>query len=111
MDSILTSVKKMLGIQEEYDHFDHDLIFHINSTFSILTQLGVGPSVGFSIFDESSTWSDFISDAQNLELIKTYMYLKVRLIFDPPSTASVIDAYERSIKEMEWRIQVIIDQL
>lgn len=109
MDSILTSVKKMLGIVEEYEHFDADLIMHINSVLSILTQLGVGPSEGFSIKDKTATWNDFLSDAKNLESVKSYVYLKVRLIFDPPLTSSVTEAINRMISELEWRISVAVD--
>ena len=90
MESILTSIKKMLGITEEYEHFDSDLIIHINSVFMILTQLGVGPPSGFSIQDKSTTWKEFISDETKLQLVKSYMHMKVRLIFDPPLSLSLI---------------------
>lgn len=111
MDSILTSVKKMLGIVEEYEHFDADLIMHINSVLSILTQLGVGPVEGFSIKDKTATWSDFLSDSKNLESVKSYIYLKVRLIFDPPLTSSVTEAINRMIGELEWRLSVTADPI
>lgn len=109
MESILTSVKKMLGIVEEYEHFDADLIMHINSVLSILTQLGVGPSEGFSIKDKTATWNDFLSESKNLESVKSYIYLKVRLIFDPPLTSSVSEAINRMISELEWRLSVTAD--
>lgn len=109
MESILTSIKKMLGIVEEYEHFDADLIMHINSVLSILTQLGVGPSEGFSIEDKTATWNDFFSDSKNLESVKSYVYLKVRLIFDPPLTSSVTEAINRMISELEWRLSVTAD--
>lgn len=109
MDSILTSVKKMLGITEEYTHFDQDIIIHINTVFTTLTQLGVGPSSGFSIQDEYAEWSDFIPTGSNLESVKTYVYLKVRLLFDPPASSVVVDAINRSISELEWRISVTVD--
>ena len=108
MESILTSIKKLLGIQEEYTNFDNDIIMHINSTFSTLTQLGVGPSNGFSIKDKSSTWDEFISDTR-LECVKSYIYLKVKLLFDPPSTSAVMDSINRQINEYEWRINVFSD--
>ena len=108
MESILTSIKKLLGIQEEYTNFDNDIIMHINSTFSTLTQLGVGPSNGFSIKDKSSTWNEFISD-NRLECVKSYIYLKVKLLFDPPSTSAVMDSINRQINEYEWRINVFSD--
>ena len=109
MDSILTSVKKQLGIAEDYEHFDPDIIMHINSVFSILNQLGVGPPEGFSISDETSVWTDFIGDSRKLELVKTYVYLKLRLIFDPPTSSAVMDAFKENIAELEWRISVTVD--
>ena len=109
MDSILTSVKKMLGIAEEYDHFDADLIMHINSVLTILGQLGVGPDEGFFIEDDEAEWTDFVSDMSNLQFIKTYVYQKVKLLFDPPQSASAIEALNRSISELEWRINAQVD--
>ena len=110
MESILTSVKKHLGIVEEYDHFDDQLIEHINSAFMILHQLGVGPSEGFKIEDDSSIWSDFIStDGPNIESVKTYIFLKVKLFFDPSDSSAVIEARNRMISELEWRLNVAAD--
>lgn len=107
MDSILTSIKKLLGIAEEYTQFDTDLIIHINSVFMILTQLGVGPEKGFTISDKSKTWSDFISVEDNrFESVKTYVYQKVKLMFDPPTSSIVADAANRIISELEWRLNV-----
>lgn len=103
-DSILTSIKKMLGIVEEYEHFDDDLIMHINSVFSILTQLGVGSSKGFMIEDESANWEEFISDEAKLMLVKSYMLLKVKLLFDPPLSSAVLECYNKQIEEYEWRL-------
>lgn len=108
MESILTSIKKLLGITEEYKHFDEDIIMHINSVFLILTQLGVGPSEGFSIEDEGSTWIDFVPK-NNVELVKSYMYLKVKLLFDPPTSSSVLESTNRMINEFEWRLNVSVD--
>lgn len=108
-DSILTSIKKLLGITEEYEHFDQDIIMHINTVFTILNQLGVGPENGFSISDKTSVWKDFIQDAIKLESVKTYVYLKVRLIFDPPTSSAVADSMNRMISELEWRILVTAD--
>lgn len=108
-DSILAATKKMLGIAEEYEHFDVDLIMHINSVFSILTQIGVGPSMGFMIEDKSSTWEDFISDEATYMLVKSYMYLKVKLIFDPPLSSSVLECYRVQISEYEWRLNVSVE--
>lgn len=106
MESILISIKKMLGITKEYDHFDNDLIMHINSVFMILTQLGVGPSSGFIITGEYETWDTFLPEGQNLEAVKSYMYMKVRLLFDPPSSSIVMECMNRMISELEWRLKV-----
>lgn len=110
MESILTSIKKLLGIAEEYEHFDADIIMHINSVFMTLTQLGVGPSEGFYITDDETVWSDFITDLNKLQAVKTYMYLKVRLVFDSASLGSAtLSAYERQIQELEWRLNVAVE--
>ena len=106
MDNILSSIKKLLGIPTEETAFDSDIIMHINSVFMILNQLGIGPSDGFTISDDYPLWSDFIPDGQNLELVKSYMYMKVRLMFDPPSSSAVLSAMEKSISEFEWRLNV-----
>ena len=104
MDNILSSTKKLLGIPTEENAFDSEIIMHINSVFMILNQLGVGPSGGFSISDDYALWSDFIPDGQNLELVKSYMYMKVRLLFDPPTNSSVLTSIEKTISEFEWRL-------
>ncbi len=109
-ESILTSIKKLLGIEESYEHFDPDIIMHINSVLMVLTQLGLGPSEGFSISDKSKTWADFLGgDCSNLEGVKTYVYMKVRLIFDPPATAALIDSMNRLVNEFEWRLNVMAE--
>lgn len=110
MDSILTSIKKLLGIAEDYEHFDQDIMIHINSAFSVLSQLGVGPKDGFCIDGPDATWSDFLCNDSRLEFVKTYVYLKVKLVFDTQSSSSaVIDAINRQISELEWRINVSVD--
>ena len=109
LESILTSIKKMLGIAEEYEHFDSDLIMHINSVFSILTQLGVGPEEGFMITDKSVVWEDFIPNAVKLQMVKSYVHLKVKLLFDPPLGSAVIEAMNRQISELEWRLNSAVD--
>ena len=109
MESILTSIKKLLGIDAEYTHFDADLIMHINSVFMIMGQLGLGPEEGFSIADESSIWDDYIPNLQNVEAIKSYMHLKVKLLFDPPTSSAVMESYNRMINEFEWRLNVAAD--
>ena len=106
MDNILSSIKKLLGIPAEETAFDSDIIMHINSVFMILTQLGVGPSKGFSIKDENDVWSDFIPEQSSLEAVKSYVYMKVRLMFDPPLSSAVADAINRNISELEWRLNV-----
>ena len=106
IESILVSIKKLLGIAEEYTVFDPDLIMHINSVFMILNQLGVGPSEGFRIEDNSTTWSDYISDTDDLDAVKTYMHLKVKLLFDPPLGSAVMNAMQQSLNELEWRLNV-----
>lgn len=106
MESILTSIKKLLGIAEEYEHFDADIIMHINSVFMVLTQLGLGPSGGFSIFDNEAVWTDFIPDTTRVEAVKSYVYLKVKLLFDPPLSSAVIESTNRMIGELEWRLNV-----
>lgn len=105
-DSILTSIKKLLGISEDYEHFDADIIMHINSVFMILTQLGVGPPDGFSIEDDSSVWSNFIGDSSNIESVKSYVYLKVKLLFDPPLSSAAMEATKQLISELEWRLNL-----
>lgn len=107
MESILTSIKKLLGIAEEYKHFDADIITHINSVFLILTQIGVGPSEGFSIIGENEVWDNFLPDDQkNLLAVKTYVYLKVKLLFDPPASSTLIQSTEKLIAEYEFRLNV-----
>lgn len=109
MESILTSIKKLLGISAEYEHFDQDIIIHINSVFMILTQLGVGPEEGFSISDEDAVWSDFVQGNSLIEAVKSYMYLKVRLLFDPPASSTVMESMNRMINEFEWRLYITVD--
>lgn len=108
-DSILESVKKALGLTEEYAVFDPEIIMYINSTFSTLTQLGVGPEEGFAIEDNTSKWDTFLQGDKRLNSVKSYMYLKVRLIFDPPATSYLISAFEKQAQELEWRLNVKVD--
>ena len=105
-ESILTSIKKLLGIPEDYEHFDQDIIIHINSVFMILNQLGVGPTEEFTSTDKTAVWSDFISDNKKFESVKTYVYMKVRLLFDPPLSSAVMDCINKVTKELEWRLNV-----
>lgn len=109
MESILTSIKKLLGITEEYTHFDADIIMHINSVFMILNQLGVGPAEGFYIEDKTSTWDEYLSDPAQLQAVKSYMHLKVKMLFDPPSSGTVMNSMTQMINEFEWRLNVAVD--
>lgn len=110
MESILRSIRKMIGPDETYTHYDTDLIIHINSVLAVLTQLGVGPSEGFFIQDESATWNDFLGNDPKLEMVKSYVYMKVKLAFDPPSSSAVIDSMNRSISEFEWRTNMAAEE-
>lgn len=105
-DSILLSIKKLLGILEDDQAFDADIIIHINSVFMILQQLGVGPVDGFKIETQEETWDQFIQDDKLLEDVKTYMYLKVRLLFDPPLNSSVLESTKQLISEFEFRLNI-----
>ncbi len=105
-DSILTSIKKLLGITEDYSQFDADIIMHINSVFSTLMQIGIGPKSGFSITGEQETWNDFIGDNKKQQSVISYVYLKVRLLFDPPSSSVLVSAINEQIKEFEWRLSI-----
>ena len=109
-ESILTSIKKMLGPTEDYEHFDPDIIVNINSVFSILTQLGIGPKTGFSIQDKTAVWGDLLQGDGRLEMVKNFVYLRVRLVFDPPQNASLAKVLEDMAKEYEWRITIAADQ-
>ena len=105
-DSILTSTKKILGIEEDYTAFDPDIITHINSVFSTLNQLGLGPMEGFMIQDATATWGDFLLDDPRLNNVKSYVYLRVRILFDPPTTSYLLEAMKEQYKELEWRLSV-----
>jgi hypothetical protein len=105
--SILNSTKKVLGIAEDYTVFDEDIIMHINTAFSTLTQLGVGPAEGFMIEDATAEWDDFITDGDpQYNSVKSYVFLKVSMLFDPPQTSYLITAKEKQIEELEWRLNV-----
>jgi hypothetical protein len=104
--SILTSTKKILGIAGDYTAFDLDILTYINSAFSTLNQLGIGPEAGFMIEDAAPTWDSFIGTDSRLNSVKNYVYLSVRLIFDPPATSFAIEALNQQKKELEWRLNV-----
>jgi hypothetical protein len=104
-NSILLSTKKVLGVADSYTVFDQDIITHINATFNVLYQLGIGPAEGFMIEDATAVWEDFADvPMHQLNLVRTYVFLKVRMLFDPPGTSYLISAYNDQIKEYEWRL-------
>lgn len=107
--SILNSVKHALGILEEYTEFDTDIVMHINSTLMILTQLGVGPSEGFMIEGDTETWEDFMGDDPLFAAVKSYIFIKVRILFDPPQSGAVLNAMKEQAAEYEWRLGVNYD--
>lgn len=110
MDSILNTIKKMLGIVEDLNAFDEDIKICINSAIFSLSQIGVGPSEGYSITGTSETWSDYLGDQLNsLQAVKNYIFLKTRIVFDPPTVGAVMDAYKNQIAELEWRLNVQVD--
>ena len=104
--SILDSTKKAIGLGADYDVFDPDIIMHINTAFSTLSQLGVGPEEGFQIVDDSMTWDEYTMADKERNMVKSYVYLRVRLLFDPPETSYLINAFNDQVKELEWRLNV-----
>lgn len=108
-DSILTSTKKLLGISADYTQFDLDILMHINSVFATLNQLGVGPETAFYVNDDTEVWGDLLGVETDVNSVKSYVYLKVRLLFDPPTTSFAINAMEKMIQEYEWRLNVVAD--
>lgn len=105
-NSILTSTKKILGIEATDTDFDIDILMHINSVFATLNQLGIGPEQGFAIEDAVPTWDTFLGTDKRLNSVKTYVYLRVRMLFDPPQTSYLIEALDRQREELEWRLNV-----
>ena len=108
--SILNETKQVLGLGADYTPFDQSIILHINSIFGILHQLGVGPEDQFFIIDDTATWASFIGDTNKINMVKTYMYLRVRLLFDPPTTSFAIKAMEEQIREFEYRLNTISEE-
>lgn len=108
-ESIFESIKSLLGPDASYDVFDQDILIHINTAISVLTQLGVGPATGFMVTGSDETWRDFIGDDKILQMVKTYIYMKVKMAFDPPANSSVLNAYNEACKEYEWRLNVETD--
>lgn len=106
MDSILDSVKKVLGLEPEYTAFDVDILMHINTILMVLNQLGVGPNPPLFIEDASTTWDEFDDGRTDLSAVRTYIYLRVRLLFDPPTSSFVLDAITKQYQELEWRLNI-----
>lgn len=105
-ESILKTIKKLLGPSGDYDAFDTDIILHINTAFTTLNEIGVGPSEGFMIEDDTAVWSSYIEDEKQFNAVKTYIYLKVKLIFDPPLNSAVLESMKQTLKEYEWRLNI-----
>jgi hypothetical protein len=107
-DSILTSVKNVLGIEADYTTYDVDILMHINTVFSTLNQLGIGPVDGYMIEDAAPTWSDYLGSDLRLNSVKTYVYLRVRLLFDPPGGSyHLVNSLNQQVQELEWRLNVV----
>lgn len=106
-DSILISTKKILGIEAAYTAFDVDILTHINSVFSTLHQLGIGPVDGYVILDDQATWDLYLLNDPRINSVKSYMYLRVRLLFDPPTTSYLITSLKEQAQELEWRLNVV----
>ncbi len=107
--SILNTIKKLLNIDSSENSFDTDIIIQINSSFTILRQLGIGPKEGFRITGSNEQWNSFVDNDEMLDAVKTFVYLKVKLAFDPPLNASLLESFERQIKELEWRLNVSVE--
>ena len=110
-ESILTSIKKLLGIDENYTAFDMDVAMLINSALFRVNQIGIGPSEGFTISDKTAVWSDLIGTRKDLEAVKTYVWLKVRLVWDPPQAGYLVDAIKENIKELEFTLNIQAEEV
>ena len=112
INSILESIKKVIGFEKDYDVFDDDILMHINSTFSVLNQLGIGPKEGFVVTGYDEEWVDFLEgEKPTLNMVKTYIFLKTKLQFDRPDTSYAIQAMEKQATEYEWRLMVAKEDL
>jgi hypothetical protein len=109
-DSILDTTKKLLGFESDYTAFDLDIITHINTVFSTLQSLGVGPSEGFMITDNAAVWDEF-TGLENMNSVKSYMFMRVRLMFDPPTTSFHLDSLKKMAEEIEWRLNVQAEEV
>lgn len=106
-ESILDSIKKLIGIEDTETYFDSDIVTGVNSAFSSLNQIGIGPDDGFSISDNTKVWNNYLTDVRTLELVKSYVHLKTKLLFDPPSSSSIVEIINKEISEFEWRLNII----
>lgn len=106
MDSILTSIKQLLGLTEDYEVFDSQIVIYINAAFAILSQIGVGPKTPFFITDKAATWNEFNETGDLAPTVKEYIYLKVRQVFDPPTNSFTQEMIQKQISELEWRLYV-----
>lgn len=110
-NSILNTTKKALGLAADYTAFDPEIVMHINSVFSTLNQLGLGPAEGFMIEDDFAEWGDYLGTSPLQNHVKSYMYLRVRMLFDPPQVGFVITAFEKQLEELTWRINVAREEI
>lgn len=110
MDSILITIKKMLGLDAEYDVFDPEIIVYINTAINVLEQLGVGVD-GYTVTSADDTWEEFLTDISKLESVKTYIYIRVRMLFDPPANSTLSKTLEDTARELEWRLNVKAEHL
>ena len=110
MESILDTIKQLLGIPADDDSFDTDVKVNINAAIFTLSQIGIGPSNGYIVTSNTQMWNDYIgSSLINLEGVKNYIYLKTKLVFDPPTNSTTIQAINDSLKELEWRMQLAVE--
>ena|ERR1700749_486160 len=109
--SILNDIKKVLGIEPDYTEFDIDVVMNINTSLATLIQVGVGPSTGYVISDDTATWSDFTEDIVLLAALKSYIYMDVRLRFDPPATSFAIESMQKQVDQLLWRLNVAVEAL
>lgn len=110
-DSILTNIKKILGVSADYTAFDMDILMHINSAFATLNQIGIGPPEGFQIASDEEVWGDFVGEEPRYNAVKSYVYLKTRLLFDPPTTSFLLDSIKEEIQQYEWRLQALREEI
>jgi hypothetical protein len=109
MESILITIRSMLDVDQDYDGFDTSIIAGINTAIFSLSQLGIGPDGGYSITGETETWSDLFDGVSNLDAVKSYIWLKTKMEFDPPTTSFLLESINRQLTQLEWRLMVEVD--